>query len=182
MLKKHQKPLEVKDQVKNLKSIGLIIKDEDKAEKLLNDISYFRIVKGYSLGLKDKETGLYKKEVSFDSLKQLYLFNAKLRYIIFPEIEKVEINLRCRMANYFSLKYGVLGYLNVNNFENPNYHTDFLKDTQIEIARNSKAPFVKNFKNNYDGGELPFYAVVELLSFGTLSKLFKNMKMRTKRL
>lgn len=43
MLKKHQKPLEVKDQVKNLKSIGLIIKDEDKAEKLLNDISYLVI-------------------------------------------------------------------------------------------------------------------------------------------
>ena len=181
MLKKQQKPLEVKDQVKNLKSIGLIIKDENEAEKLLNDISYFRIVKGYSLGLKDKETGLYKKEVSFDSLKQLYLFNAKLRYIIFPEIEKVEINLRCRMANYFSLKYGVLGYLNVNNFGNPKYHTDFLKDIQIEIARNSKMPFVKNFKNNYDGGELPFYAVVELLSFGTLSKLFKNMKNEDKK-
>ena len=91
MLKKHQKPLEVKDQVKNLKSIGLIIKDEDKAEKLLNDISYFRIVKGYSLGLKDKETGLYKKEVSFDSLKQLYLFNAKLRYIIFPKLKKLKL-------------------------------------------------------------------------------------------
>lgn len=61
MLKKQQKPLEVKDQVKNLKSIGLIIKDENEAEKLLNDISYFRIVKGYSLGLKDKKRGYIKK-------------------------------------------------------------------------------------------------------------------------
>lgn len=81
----------------------------------------------------------------------------------------------------FFLKNGVLGYLDVNNFENPNYHTDFLKDIRIEIARNSKTPFVKNFKNNYDGGELPFYAVVELLSFGTLSKLFKNMKNEDKK-
>ena len=176
MLKEHQPPLGVEDQVKNLKEIGLIVKNDEETATLLNDISYFRIVKGYSLGLKDKETGLYKKDVSFDSLKQLYIFNAKLRYIIFPEIEKVEINLRCRIANYFSLKYGVLGYLDEKNFENSSYHNEFLKDIQEEIARNSKAPFVKNFRNNYAGGELPFYAVVELLSFGTLSKLFKNMK------
>jgi len=176
MLKEHQTPLGVEDQVENLKNIGLVVKDEEETKKLLNDISYFRIVKGYSLGLKDKATGLYKDNISFDSLKQLYIFNAKLRYIIFPEIEKVEINLRCRIANYFSLKYGVLGYLNPSNFESEKYHDEFLEDLKAEIVRNSKAPFVKNFRNNYVGGELPFYAVVELLSFGTLSKLFKNMK------
>ena len=44
------------------------------------------------------------------------------------------------------------------------------------MRRNGKAPFVKNFHENYEGGKVPFYAMVELLSFGTLSKFFKNMK------
>ena len=50
-----------------------------------------------------------------------------------------------------------------------------------EIHRNSKAPFVKNFKENYEGGKLPIYALVEVFSFGTLSKFYKNMLNRDKK-
>ena len=49
-------------------------------------------------------------------------------------------------------------------------------DIEEEIRRNSKAPFVKNFRDNYEGGKLPIYALVEVFSFGTLSKFYKNMK------
>ena len=52
----------------------------------------------------------------------------------------------------------------------------FLKDIEEEIRRNSKSPFVKNFRTNYKDGKIPMYALVELFSFGTLSKFFKNMK------
>jgi len=75
--------------------------------------------------------------VTFEQIVELYLFNANFRQLIFPEIEKVEIN--------------------------------------DEIKRNSKAPFVRNFRENYVGGQLPIYALVEVFSFGTLSKFFKNM-------
>ena len=51
-----------------------------------------------------------------------------------------------------------------------------MDDIDEELRRNSKAPFVKNFRDNYDGGELPIYALVEIFSFGTLSKFYKNMK------
>lgn len=174
-LKKHQPPMTIDEQVENLKSIGMIIEDEAYAKKILNDISYFRLIKAYSLNLKTKN-GDYEGNVKFEQIVELYLFNANFRQIIFPEIEKVEINIRCRIANYFSEQYGVLGYLEENNFANPRYHKDFLDDIDGEIRRNSRAPFVKNFRENYDGGKLPIYALVEILSFGTLSKLYKNMK------
>ncbi len=38
-----------------------------------------------------------------------------------------------------------------------------------------RVPFIYNFKNNYIDGDIPLYALVEIISFGTLSKLFKNM-------
>lgn len=44
-----------------------------------------------------------------------------------------------------------------------------------ELRRNSRAPFVRNFRENYEGGCLPLYALVEVFSFGTLSKFYKNM-------
>lgn len=53
-LKQHQPPLNLDEQIENLKSLGLIIENEDKAREFLNDVSYFRLVKAYSLGLKEK--------------------------------------------------------------------------------------------------------------------------------
>lgn len=179
-IKKHQPPMTIDEQVENLKSIGLIVDDEAYAKKILNDISYFRLVKAYSLNLKTKN-GCYNKQTTFKEIVDLYLFNANLRQIIFPEIEKVEINVRCRLANFFAEQYGVLGYLQAENFANENYHAEFLKDINEEIGRNSKAPFVRNFRENYEGGYLPIYALVEVFSFGTLSKFYKNMLNKDKK-
>lgn len=178
--KQHQLPLTVDEQIENLRSLGLIINDDKYAKSLLNDVSYFRLIKAFSLGLKQKNSNYYP-DTSFDDIVQLYKFNCNFRQILFPVIERVEINLRCRLANYFSTKYGVLGYENPENFNNPEYHLAFLEDINHEISRNSKSPFVKNFRENYQDGKIPFYALVELFSFGTLSKFFKNMKNEDKK-
>lgn len=77
----------------------LIFKDEEYARKILNDISYFRLIKAFSLNLKPKN-GNYNMRTSFETIVGLYLFNANLRQLIFPEIEKIEINVRCRLSNY----------------------------------------------------------------------------------
>lgn len=179
-LKKHQPPMTIDEQVENLKNIGLIVDDEEYAKKILNDISYFRLIKAYSLNLKPKN-GCYNKQTTFKEIVDLYLFNSNFRQLIFPEIEKVEINVRCRLANFFAEQYGVLGYLQAENFSNENYHAQFLEDIKEEVRRNSKAPFVRNFKENYEDGNLPIYALVEVFSFGTLSKFYKNMLNKDKK-
>ena len=85
--KKHQQPMTIDEQIENLKSLGLIIEDEEYAKKILNDISYFRLIKAYSLNLKDKNSR-YSDNVTFEHIVELYLFNANFRQIIFPQIEK----------------------------------------------------------------------------------------------
>ncbi len=179
-LKQHQPPMTIDEQIENLKRIGLAVNDEEYAKKILNDISYFRLIKAYSLNLKPKN-GVYDGTITFEHIVDLYLFNARLRQLIFPEIEKVEINVRCRVANYFAEKYGVLEYLEACNFIEKRYHDVFLKDVEEELQRNAKAPFVQNFRQNYEGGQLPIYALVEVFSFGTLSKFYKNMLNKDKK-
>lgn len=173
--REHQPPLNVEEQVKNLIDLGLIIDDPEYAKALLNDVSYFRMIKAYSLGLKPKN-GNYFKDVSFRQIEDLYKFNACFRQLLFVIIERIEVNLRCRLANYFSSKYGVLGYADPSNFACAQHHAEFMEDIQHEIDRNAKSPFVRNFRDNYIDGTIPMYALVELFSFGTLSKFFKNMK------
>ncbi len=178
--KQHQQPLNVSEQIENLKTLELKIENEIEAASFLNDVSYFRFIKAYSLDLKPRN-GKYHEEISFNMLKELYLFNSNFRHLLFPKIEHIEVNLRCRLANYFCVKYGVLGYLDANNFANGEYHAEFLEDIALDISRNAKSPFVKNFQRNYEGGTIPFYALVELCSFGNLSKFLKNMKNEDKK-
>lgn len=173
-LKQHQPPMTINEQIENLKEKGLIVEDEEYAKRILNDISYFRLIKAYSPNLKLRN-GSYNDGITFEQIVDLYLFNANFRQILFSEIEKIEINMRCRIGNYFAGKYGVMGYLEKDNFINPGYHEALLRDIEEEIKRNAKAPFVRNFRENYEGGNLPVYALMEVLSFGTLSKFYKNM-------
>lgn len=37
-MKQHQPPLTIEEQIENLKSIGLVIKDEEYAQRILKDI------------------------------------------------------------------------------------------------------------------------------------------------
>jgi abortive infection bacteriophage resistance protein len=179
-LKEHQPSMNIDEQIENLKSKGLIFEDEEKAKSFLNDVSYFRMIKAYSLGLKAKNEN-YNQGVRFEDIKGRYLFNANLRQLVLTQIEKVEVNLRCRLSNYFSEKYGVLGYEDVYNFSNPTFHDELLDDIAKETLRNAKSPFVMNFRMNYVDGKIPLYALVELFSFGTLSKFYKNMKNEDKK-
>ena len=173
--KEHQPPMTVESQIENLKSLELVIEDESYAKSFLNDVSYFRVIKAYSLGLKPRN-GMYNGNVTFSQIVDLYKFNANFRHLLFPVIEQVEVNLRCRVGNYVSCKYGVLGYEESTNFANPEYHQEFLSDIDDEVRRNAKSPFARKFGRNYKDGKIPMYALVELFSFGTLSKFYKNMQ------
>lgn len=136
-------------------------------ENTLDYISYFRLVKAYSLGLKPKN-GTYSDGATFEQIVELYKFNGKFRKLLFTVIERIEVNLRCRLANHFSCKYGVLGYETPANFADVGYHKEFIEEINHEIERNAKSPFIRNFQTNYVDGKIPMYALVELFSFGTL--------------
>ena len=101
-----------------------------------------------------------------EQIVELYLFNANFRQITFAEIEKIEVNVRCRIANYFAETYGVLGYKEAENFADEEYHKTFIEDIKEEVGRNSKAPFVRNFRDNYEGRKLPIYPLVALHCLG----------------
>jgi len=180
-LKSHQLPMTVDEQIENLCENGLIINNKEYARLILNDISYFRLIKAYSLGLKVRN-GNYYKGIRFEDIVQLYLFDSNFRQVLYPQIEKIEINFRCRLSNYFSSKYGVLGYEEANNFAaQKDVLNNLYSDITKEISRKTRSPFIMNFQKNYMNGKIPLYALVEVMSFGTLSRLFKNMKNEDKK-
>lgn len=70
----------VEEQIENLQDLGLIIENEAMAVSILNDVSYFRLIKAFSLGLKPKN-GNYFEGVTFEQIVDLYKFNCNFRQI-----------------------------------------------------------------------------------------------------
>ena len=177
--KTYQAPIDVSKQIENLIYLGLEIEDKNYAESLLNRVSYYRLIKAYSITL--KEDGKYIDGTTFENIVDLYLFDMELRHILFSLIEYIEVYLRAVITNYFSLKYGNFGYKDISNYKKKNFQKSTLKELEREIKRNKKSPFIHNFKENYEGGKIPFYVAIEVASFGTLSKLYKNMENEDKK-
>lgn len=146
---------------------------------MLSIVSYYRIIKAYSITL--KENGKYIEGTTFENIVDLYLFEMELRHILFSLIEHIEVYLRAVITNYFSLKYGNFRYKDLSNYKKKNFQKSTLKELEREIKRNKKSPFIHNFEKNYEGGEIPFYAAIEVASFGTLFKMYKNMENEDKK-
>ena len=78
------------DLVQLLKSRGLVINDEQRAEAYIQNIGYYRL-SAYMLPFltMPKTNHIFKPGVTFDNVLDLYRFDKKLRVLLFNEIEKI---------------------------------------------------------------------------------------------
>lgn len=164
-------PLTFEEQLELLKSRNLIITNEIEAIEILKRVNYYRL-SGYTLW--SKKDDKFFDGVSFSDIYNLYEFDRKLRNILIPMLETIEISCRTDIAYFLAHKYGPLGYKNKENFQNEEYHASFLNEIEKGIKR-EKEIFITHHKEKYNG-QFPIWTIVEIMSFGTLSMLFRNLK------
>ncbi len=97
------------EQVQILRSRNLIIDDEGIAISVLQNINYYRL-SAYLLTYKIKD-GSYNGASIMDAYR-LYQFDQKLRKLILPMLENVEIAFRTHIAYLIAHKYGAIEYEN----------------------------------------------------------------------
>jgi abortive infection bacteriophage resistance protein len=142
---------------------------------VLQRINYYRLsAYGWSLKRNDQ----YLRGVTFSQIHALYEFDHRFRYLIMDMTEQVEIAFRTHISYYIAHTYGALGHLESAHFENVGYHGTFLVELDKEVKR-SQEIFIKHHFEKYSG-IIPVWVAIEVLSFGTLSKLFSNMKSEDK--
>lgn len=179
--KEHTEAMDIPAQIQNLKNNNLIIEDDEAAERILQRISYYRLIKAYSPSFKDKKTGLYRDGTTFDQIYRVYEFDNQLRHLLIPYLQEIEISFRCQITNYFCVKYGVLGYLERENFDEAASYSELYNKIDQCLTQSKESPIIKNFQDNYVDGKVPLYAAIEVFTFGTLALFYRSMKLEDRK-
>lgn len=174
------------DQVRLLKSRGLIIDDEAEAERLLSIIGYYRL-SGYWYTFRRQHTGRprgddFVEGTTFRTVVRLYDADRRLKLSVLDAIERIEIAVRVLIG--FTLgRHGAYAHLDTSNLDGRFVHSTggrastydrWLRKVLTAQTRSSE-DFVQHFQHKYDG-RLPVWVMTEILDFGSLSYLFQGMK------
>ncbi len=126
----------------------------------------------------------FQEGTSFQTVVERYTFDHKFRVILFDAIETIEVALRAKIINHMSKSAGNgLWYLDSSLFENEQRHRDFVLDLKYEFERSTE-PFAKKYvaehpdwdSESLDGDNPDAWLIIEIATFGTLSKMYKNLK------
>jgi abortive infection bacteriophage resistance protein len=184
--KPYEKPwLSLSQQIKKLKSRGLVIEDDKAAEAFLHHVNYYRFT-GYCLAF-EKPRHSFPDGVTFEKIQYAYSFDLKLRQLIRRMLDWIEIDLRTSVAYDFGEAYGPFGHTNPNNFhyrfgnkrdaKKPVTHADWLQDVRDEATRPKKEKFVDHFEKEYsEFPDLPVWVATEIITFGKLARMVRGMK------
>lgn len=169
-----KQPISIEKQLDLLSSRGLEIRDRTTALKQLGEISYFRLVSYLRFFETDTISHRYEARHSFEEIIHLYQFDRELRSLVFAAIQDVEISLRTKIIQTFSMRYGAFWFTNPALFKNETIFSNCLESINKEVAR-SNEEFIKEYFQKYDNPPLPpVWKTLEVVSMGTLSKLFCN--------
>jgi len=169
-------PLSISDQIARLEKRGLKFNNTQKAAHYLSNISYYRL-RAYTYPFQNNSDPDHPfiKKVSFEDIIDLYVFDRRLRLIIFNAIEKIEVALRTKIINEFSLSYGSHWFEDSQNYRNQHYFNRNINSLYEEVDRSAET-FIEHYKNKYSTPPYPpAWMSLEVISLGLLSKLYGNL-------
>lgn len=162
----------LQQQIQSYVDAGMIVEPNNSAEDVLTRVGFYRL-RGYCFHLYDNSAKQYTPGTKFSDIVSLYNFDMELSHLLFGMLTSIEIALRARL-NEALLTYGdALIIADPTPFKDKSLYWKNMSAISSEIARSNDVFIKHNFDNH--NGQIPIWAVVETLSFGTLSKLIKNI-------
>ena len=166
--------LDTSDLLAMLKQRGLQVANEQEALQTFSSVSYFRLACYFRPMEIDKQTHEFREGVTLEQALALYKFDTALRDMVFGATRQIEIALRSRVNHHFSRSHTPFWFTQVDMAVDGHLFAENLSGVDREIHR-SKEDFVKEHFERYDKPSFPpAWKTLETLSFGMLSKLYKN--------
>lgn len=170
------------EQIEIMKAKGLIVNDYEETKKILFKENYF-FINGYrKLFMVSFKERKFISGTTFDELYATFIFDRKIRNIMFKFILIVENNIKSILSYILSQKYGIQekNYLDPKNF-NQDIHKirqvhDVLNKMNRQIRNNIKQHTATvHYLSNY--GYIPLWILVKVLSLGIIAELYNILKL-----
>jgi len=167
------------DLINLLKTRNLTFADESKAEDFLFQNNYYRM-SGYWRKYQvnpDEGNDNFKENTTFEGIVAIYELDALLRNLLQKGIGIFEICFRSKIAYYMahSEASGQFLYLQQDFYNDKISKNEKLEDLLISIEKElnrSKEKCVVHYKNKCEN--IPIWVAIEVLSFGTVSKMYSR--------
>ena len=164
----------ISQQIDILKRRGLIINDEVQAERVLDIISYFRLADYWRFMEEDRLTHQFKSGSRFDEVVDCYYFDKELKALLFSAIQSIEVAMRAKVIKHFTPQFGAFWFMHPGYAANERFFLSNLEHIRTETNR-SREDFITDHFQKYSSPDLPpVWKTLEVVSFGTLSKLYSN--------
>jgi abortive infection bacteriophage resistance protein len=154
--------------------------DHAQALEWLQRIGYYRLT-AYFIPFRDTATDNFRAGVTLDQILNLYKFDGGLRLVTMQAMDQIEVSVRAVITYEMAHTLGPFGYTDPTNFERSFDHGQFLKLIRKEEQRSSET-FVGHYRTKYTSEtHLPVWMATELISFGTLSKMYANLRAKLRK-
>jgi abortive infection bacteriophage resistance protein len=171
------------EQVQLLSERGLQISSSDDCASFLSATNYYRF-SGYARYFQrapERGDNTFHPGTSFDRIVEIYHADELLRSLLTQQLEHAEVLLRTHTAYAIAHRDGAFGlYLDEDFYSrSPSGTANTVKGLVSDLSR-SREPYILHFtrsaptKSSTTYTDLPIWAAVEALSFGTLSRCIER--------
>lgn len=168
-----KKWISYKDQVDLLSERGLKISNRDEALNFLKHVNYYRF-SGYCLAF-ESERHVFLNGTTLNDIRYAYEFDQHLRSLLAEALAIIEIDLRNIISHTLGEIYGPFGHTNSASFYRRFNHAEWISTCRT-MAEKSTELFIDHYRNNYaEFPDIPIWMVAEIVSFGTMSRMYKGM-------
>ncbi len=187
------------EQLELLSSRGMIIADHKRALCYLKNLGYYRLsaywypFRKFKV-VQDPATKLlanlrqddFYPNTHFSDAVELYLFDKKLKSLLFEALEYIEVAVRVDIAHLLGRR-DTFAHHSINEFhgnfagkiKGKTNSTNFAawQDKYVSLLSRSKEDFVKHYQQKH-GHDLPIWVAIETWDFGAMSQLYAMMKVQ----
>jgi abortive infection bacteriophage resistance protein len=178
-------PLNLKEQVALLEARGFAVNGQDtELARFLYDNSYYRL-SGYWRYFQNaphRGDNRFIAGATLSNIRDVYAFDATLRNILMEGLCDFEVAVRGRLAYHMSeANDGVDSYLRPSTYLPSTYDNGtemrvaLLDAIRLELRR-TKERSVTKYRDS--GQAIPVWAAMEVMSFGTVSKMYRLLSDR----
>lgn len=151
------------------------VTDEDRAVHYLSHLNYYRLAAYWLPYESDHANHQFQVNTNFEDILNLYIFDRELRILVLDAIERLEVSIRTNWAHCLSQKHGSHAHINSSIFKDKWDHTNNIEHLKKSV-KHSKETFIQHLTNKYEEELPPIWAIVEIMTFGQLSKWYSNIK------